>query len=175
MGLKIGFNKKLKIGKIYEEDILMTVKEIFPNSKIYINLEFGNQDYVIGNKIYKCPDIYSIENECDVVLRVEVKGLSKFGDFKNETVVMFPRYLFESYLRLEKEEEIPCIVIFSVGEAITGHYDYYWETLDGLNSLKKKYGREEGYNSECVYWRKSDLKRGINGFKDYLCFIKNGW
>lgn len=183
----MSFFTNLWAGRDKEEDILSIVKKYFENSFIYENRIPGwgedqiNQDYEYNGKKYICPDIVTVGSDGVIILRIEVKGIERLETWKNELVVKMERRLFEKYLSLQREEEIPCTVIFSVGIAHGGNYEYYWKTLNEMSSLPKKYEYDEQYVSkkgnlkECVYWRISDFNKGIRSFTNHLEEIRDGW
>ena len=183
----MSFITNLWAGKDKEQDILSIVKKYFSNSFVYENRIPGwgqdeiNQDYMYDGKKYISPDIMAVGSDGVIVLKIEVKGAETLETWKNQLVVKMERRLFENYLSLQRHEEIPCTVIFSIGVPHSGRYEYYWKTLSEMASLPKEYGYDEQYVSrngkpkECVYWRVSDFNQGIKSFSNYLEEIRDGW
>lgn len=173
-------------GRAKEEDVLSIIKKYLKNSKIYEHPKPNSwgeqtfdQDYEYNGIVYKCPDILSIGENDSIILRVEVKGFEYLEEWNDVQIVKMEKRLFDSYLKLQKIEEIPCSVVFSIGKYGSGNYNYYWRTLNELSSLPKKYDFDSKYISqsgrekECVYWRVSDLNSGIESFIKHLQSVKD--
>lgn len=178
------FFSKQSEGKVKEEIVLDIVRKVFPNSKIYENKYFDwgeqtNQDYIYNGKKYECPDIFSIGSGETVIVRTEIKGFRELEQWGGVPVVKIPTYLYDNYLRLQNNEETPCLIVFPIGETYTYDYDYFWQTLSLLDKLPKKYITKSGYkyksgqDMECVYWRVSDLNSGIDSFVKHLQNVKD--
>lgn len=134
--------------------------------------ENGNrtaQTYILNGYYRSHPDIevFELENDSEVVLRVEVKGFLSLQNNevrKNGKVLPVSKKQFNSYLELFMLTEVPIKIIFVIGREEP--YEYYWEYAHKMNAIKKASGYHFEDNKPCYFWRPEDLRKGLKGFLD---------
>lgn len=121
----------------------------------------------IDGKSYICPDveIYKDENFNQIVIRVEVKSFYEFPQDssikENKNFFCIKERQIKDYLKLQKREEIPCRIIFVLGNQ--SNFTFYWSTLNDLIG-KIKYekimykGTLDKISENYYFWRAKDLR-----------------
>lgn len=149
-----------------------SVRQYVPEGSVWGECNYDGSwdipDYVwIDNKKYLCPDveIYKDKNFNEIVVRVEVKS---FRDFprdikigKDEDLFHIKEWQIKEYLKLQIQEEIPCRIIFVLGNE--SNFKFYWATLDNLlhkipYKSVKYMGTNDEYYQNYYFWRAKDLR-----------------
>jgi len=116
-----------------------------------------------------------------VIFRVEVKSFKydtkEYSEqFNNIPVVGIKTYLYRSYLKLKRQEEVNCMLMFVLGEQES--YDYHWEYLDNLENMKSNIGNLFDKNpnvKDGTFWRISDLQHGLKSFLSEVQYCVNNY
>jgi len=149
--------KKLKKGRIAEDLVSALLKlEEYYVDRYSLYDENGNelaQIISIQDQSYICPDleVYHDSSRTMFLMRVEVKSLSSlYTKYKLKgKYLTVKKYQFDSYYRLQRDEEVECRIVFVVGDNLPMEYDIYWARLNDLENSEflvlDAYGDGEDY------------------------------
>lgn len=128
------------------------------------------QTYTVNGYYKSHPDIdvYESNDGKEVILRVEVKGFENFPKINSVNLLGVESRKLEHYLELLYLSEVETRIVFVVGKnGKPDEYEYYWERLDKLvsmKSFKSKYTFDGLYWTDFIFWNPKDLNKGMENF-----------
>lgn len=135
--------------------------------------ESGNeiwQNVVVNGRRFICPDLEVYDNDF-LTIRIEVKSFSGFPNndipfrAKSDLLIVSKRQLLE-YAELQKEEEVPIFIVFTVDIEFKDPV-FYWASInDILFTLEKREGlytwRATGKTEPCYFFRAKDFYQDLS-------------
>lgn len=174
----MGNEPNYNAGKWAVKDVikrLINNKKLFAKQYIPADVEmwgdgdYNGSDYIYINDVkYYCPDIevYKHKDSSEIIIRVEVKSFQKFPTNSKipsiSNYVCIKEFFVKEYLKVQKLEEIPCRVVFVIGNKIDGVSNYYYESLtnmvENIDYIRTKHlGIGDKFESYCYFWNVNDL------------------
>ena len=127
------------------------------------------QTFVIDNFYRSRPDIdvYDGKDRKEIIIRVEVKGFTDMPRVEGRKILGIKEKQFYSYIEFGQLTETEIFIVFVVGDS-EDNFEFYWESVSNLYSLKKYQsaykGSRDSKEHKYVFWNPKSLKFGLNGF-----------